>query len=124
MANPEKFAIKELARNGSINLGASEAVDTDGVVPIEAKGLTDRLFIRVDNAAGAILNVTIKAGANPPSHLARDIAVAVPASTGDVLIGPFESQRVCQANGDINVEFEAASSTPNAAVTVYRLPKF
>lgn len=123
MSNPAALTINELAANGSINQPSAQTVDTDGVIPMDANGLTDRLIMEVVNSAGQILTVTFKAGNSAAAHTASDLAVAVPATTGKKIIGPFESARFVRTDGKINVDFKAASSTPNAAVRVYRLPK-
>ena len=123
MANPASLTINELAANGSIAQPAAQTIDTNGTVNCAVGSLTDRLYIEAVNAAANAITVTVKGGANPPSHLSRDLAVTVPVSPGARIIGPFESGRFVKADGSIDVQFQAASDSPNLAVRVYRLPK-
>lgn len=80
-----------------------------------------RVVLRVTNTAGAAKKVTIRAGVNPPALRAGlgDLVVEVPATTGDVLI-PIESARHAQADGSINVDYEAGHT---GALSAIRLPK-
>jgi hypothetical protein len=126
MANPASITVTACSANGAVNQPAVQAIDTDGTVPIAVGGAMDRLILEIINAAAAALTVTIKAGDNPPSPLAADLAVALAATgtpTDKRIIGPFESARFLQDDGSVNVAFLAASSTPNATVRCYRLPK-
>jgi hypothetical protein len=126
MANPASITVTACSANGAVNQPAVQAIDTDGTVPIAVGGAMDRLILEIINAAAAALTVTIKAGVNPPSPLAADLAVALAATgtpTDKRIIGPFESARFLQDDGSVNVAFLAASSTPNATVRCYRLPK-
>lgn len=126
MANPASITVTACSANSAVNQPSTQAIDTDGDVPILIGGATDRLILEIINAAAAALTVTIKAGDNPPSPLAADLAVAL-AATGNAtdkrIIGPFESARFMQDDGKVLVNFLAASSTPNATVRAYRLPK-
>lgn len=86
----------------------------------------DRLIFELVNAAAQALTVTIKAGANPPSPLAQDLAIAMAATGGGTatqIVGPFESARFMKADGSVDVAFLAASGSPNCTVRCYRLPK-
>lgn len=126
MANPASITVTACSANSAVNQPNTQAIDTDGDVPISVGGAMDRLILEVINAAAAALTVTIKAGDNPPSPLAADLAVSL-AATGNAtakrIIGPFESARFLQDDGTVLVNFLAASSTPNATVRAYRLPK-
>lgn len=128
MANPASFTINELTADAAITFPATQAVDTTGTVPILAKGDTGRLVLEVLNLAGVGLTVAIKAGVNPPALRSGlgdlSVAMAATGSAGDKkLFGPFESARFAQADGSVNVSFTPASGSPNATVTVRRLPK-
>ena len=86
----------------------------------------DRLFFELVNGAANAITVTIKAGASPPSILAQDLALSVGAASGGTdkkIFGPFESGRFIKADGTFDVQFTAASGTPNLAVRIYKLPK-
>ncbi|MCC6328984.1 MAG: hypothetical protein IT174_10740 [Acidobacteria bacterium] len=123
MANPASFTVNALSANGSIAQPAVQTIDTNGTVPIPAATPSDRLFLECVNSAANAIDVTVKGGVNPPSHLSRDLAVTIAATTGKSIIGPFESQRFTKADGSFDVQFQAASGAPNLAVRVYRLPK-
>jgi len=126
MANPASITVTACSANSAVNQPAAQTIDTDGTVPITVGGRMDMLILEIINAAAAALTVTIGAGDNPPSPLAADLAVALAATGGATakrIIGPFESARFLQSDGTVNVTFLAASSTPNATVRAYRLPK-
>lgn len=123
MANPANITINECSANGSITQPAVQTIDTNGTITMLAGGKTDRIIIEAVNAAAQILTLTVQAGTKPPSLQSRDLAVAIPATTGKAIIGPFESSRFAKANGNIDINFTAASGSPNLAVRVYRLPK-
>lgn len=126
MANPASITVTALSANAATARPAVQTIDTDGTVPCDVKGSMDRLVFEIVNAAAAAVTVTFKAGVIPPSHLSRDLAVALTATGGAtpaVIVGPFESARFLKANGQIDIAFLAASSTPNVTVRCYRLPK-
>jgi hypothetical protein len=126
MANPASLTINELTANGGINQPTAQTVDTNGTINCAAKSVTERLVIEVVNSAAAAITVTLKAGVNPPSIQARDLALSLAASgsAGDKKIfGPFDSSRFTKADGSFDVQFQAASGAPNLAVRIYRLPK-
>lgn len=126
MANPASITITTLGANASVNQPAVQTIDTEADVPCDVKGSMDRLFFELVNAAAAAVTVTFKAGVNPPSLAARDLIVAMAAtgSAGDKqLVGPFESARFVKGDGKIDINFDAASGSPNVTVRAYRLPK-
>jgi hypothetical protein len=126
MANPSSITVTNCATNSAINQPSTQAIDTDGTVPIAAGGEMFLLILEIINAAAVALTVTIKAGDNPPAATAADLVLTF-AATGNAgakqIVGPFESARFLQDDGSVNVAFLAASSTPNATVRAYRLPK-
>ncbi|HEV7701269.1 MAG TPA: hypothetical protein VGO43_13640 [Pyrinomonadaceae bacterium] len=126
MANPAAITVTDCLMNSVVTQPATQAFDTDGDIPIAVGGRMDRLILEIINTAGAALTVTIKAGDNPPSPLAADLAVALAATGGGTakrIIGPFESARFLQDDGTVLVNFLAASSTPAGTIRAYRLPK-
>lgn len=127
MANPAAITVTELSANSSVTQPSTQAIDSNGTVPIVNAAPMDRLTLEVINlTSGNALTVTVKAGANPPSHGALDLAVTLAAagSAGDKkIIGPFESGRFLQADGSVNVQFAFAGGTPSATVRAYRGPK-
>ncbi len=128
MANPASITVTDLTVNTAVNQPSTQAFDTDGDIPILAAGAAraDRLILEIINTDDAALTVTVKAGDNPPSHLAADLAVALAASgtaTDKRIIGPFESARFLQDDGKILVNFAAATGSPAGTIRAYRLPK-
>lgn len=128
MANPASLTINDLTVNSSITQPTAQTIDTTGMVPIAAGGLTDRLILEVVNAAVAGLTVDVEAGDDPPAFRAGagklSVSLAASGSAGDKkIIGPFESARFAQDDGKVHVTFTPASGSPNATVRVYRLPR-
>ena len=74
--------------------------------------------VRVTNSAGAAKNVTVKAGAKPPAVRSGigDLVVAVAAGADKMLC--LESARFAQADGSINVDFEAGMTGTISAVSI------
>lgn len=126
MANPASITVTALTANAGTNQPAAQTIDTDGTVPITVGGPMDRFILEIINAAANTLQVTIKAGANPPSIGARDLVIQMAATGGGAakqIVGPFESGRFIKADGSVDVAFLAGASTPNATIRAYRLPK-
>jgi hypothetical protein len=87
-------------------------------------GEGDKLLINVKNSNAATRDITIKAGAGGHQSQAwmggqGDLVVTVPANTGDVWFGPFETARFEQTDGNINIDISAAAGVTIAA---FRLP--
>lgn len=131
MSNPAAITITECTANGAINQPAVNTIDTDGIVPVNLGGLgLDRVIIEIINAAAAALTVVVGAGANPPGLQSKQLSVSLAATgtaTDKRIIGPFSASRFVKGGsdaGELHLTFTAASSTPNATVRCYRLPKF
>jgi hypothetical protein len=122
MANPASLTVNDLSANGSINQPAVQTIDTNGTINC-ATNRMDHLFLECVNSAAADIDVTLKAGTGAHALLSGDMKVTVVATTGKKIIGPFESARFVKADGTFDVQFAAASGSPNLAVRVYRLPK-
>lgn len=129
MANPIALTVAPLGYNAAVTQPATNAIDTNGVVPVPAEGQLERLVLEVINTDDAALTVTIKAGdegAGAGRASLGDLAVSLAASgtaTDKRIIGPFESARFVQAGGKMNVAFLAATGAPAATVRAYLLPK-
>lgn len=121
MANPANLSVNELTANAAVARPAALAIDTNGTLNCAVKSLTDRLMIELDNTDDAAVTVTIKAGTGVHAHTARDLAVSVGAGAAKV-IGPLESMRFVKSDGSIDIQFQAATSSPACSVRVYRLP--
>lgn len=124
MANPAALTITELAKNGQTARPAGDAVDTAGMVPINAGGKVDRLIVEVTNTNVNALTVTIGAADNPPGLQSKAFVGTPIAQNGVAVFGPFESSRFIQNgsdSGEIHVSFAGAAIA--ATVRCYRLPK-
>ena len=82
---------------------------------------SSRVVVRVTNTNGTNRVVTFKAGDNPPAVRKGlgDLAVTVPATTGDKLI-VLESARFVKADGSIDVDFGASMAGVISAVRIPR----
>lgn len=116
----DAISIVEPTLNAATAWGAGTTITPANGGVVSPNGNTRGLFLRVTNTSGADRVVTLKAGANPPAFRSGlgDVAVTVPATSGDVLI-PLESARFVQSDGTIQVDF--ASSMTGKAYAV-RLP--
>lgn len=83
----------------------------------------NRLFLEVTNTAAGAHVITIRAGVTPPAHRAGlgDLTSSVIATTGRQLIGPLDLSRHAQADGSINVDWDAGST---GIVNCWYLPDF
>ena len=112
--------VTKLSANSSITTGAGTTADQPNGHIISGARFR-KLFIRATNTNGSNRVLTVKAGVYPPalSQGLGDLAVTVPATTGDVLIGPLEGARFAQANGDLYIDLAASYA---GAITAYALP--
>lgn len=116
-----QLATQALSRNSSITPVYSAADSVNGMfvrVP-EAR----RVFVHVKNANAGALTVTAKAGQTASDvseawmSAAGDLAVTVPATTGDKMIGPFESARFGNS-GQLWLDFSLSASVTVAALVL------
>ncbi len=132
MANPDKLTVTALEPN-SINAmpadAAGNSIDTNGTVPIEQAdfaGAGGRMLIHVINGATRTLTVTVEHGDNPPAVRAGvgglQNAVAI-ATNAAVFIGPLETARFQDEDGNINVTFTGTGGAAVCRARVYLLPK-
>jgi threonine dehydratase len=116
---------RALVANGGLN-GATGATTidstlvTNGVVINAAE--PERTVLRVTNTEGSTNVVTVRAGDYPPALAAGqgDLTVTVAATTGVQYLGPFESGRVLQGNGTMEIDFETGMT---GAIDALLLPK-
>jgi hypothetical protein len=127
MANPASLTINTLTRDASIQKPAAQTIDTNGTVNVAGVGSeSERLWMELVNSAAQAITVTAKAGVNPPAirQGLGDLAVTC-AATGSgaasQILGPFEPARFVKGDGTIDINFQAASGSPNLAVIVYRV---
>jgi hypothetical protein len=100
---------------------AGTAINPANGATIAGAGVTNRLLLRITNTNGTNRVATVKAGANPPALRSGlgDLAITVPATTGDVSL-VVESARFLQADGSISVDFGASMT---GIISAVRLPK-
>lgn len=83
------------------------------------------LFIECKNAAGAPINLTVDMPVNVDGLAVPDLVVAVPATTGDKMIGPFPGyyEQADSGNSLTNAILFQVSSATSVTVGVFQLPK-
>lgn len=93
---------------------------TNGVKVSNA--VPEETLIRVTNSAGATKLITINAGDYPPALASGQGAITgtVGATTGVLWFGPFESGRVLQSDGTMEVDFASGAT---GTITVFRVPR-
>jgi hypothetical protein len=116
----DAIAITDLAVGAGTAQPAGTAINVANGGVINNVGDTSRLVIRVTNTAGAGKNVTIKAGVNPPAARKGlgDVVVQVPTVSERLIV--VESARHLQADGSIQLDYEAAMA---GVASVVRVPK-
>lgn len=114
-----KIGTTDVARAAATAPAATNIDQANGMY-IEDGGNADRQTLVVDNTAAADHTVTIGAGVNPPSLRAGlgDLTVTVP--TGTTRYITYESGRHTQADGTVNVDFEAGMT---GTIEVVESPK-
>lgn len=113
----DSVAITALTLNGGVARPAGTAINVSNGAVVDPAGDTDSFLIEVRNTTAAEKDVTIKAGVGPTADLG-DLVVPVAANTG-VQIICIESARFAQADGTVNIDFEASMTGTVAAL---RLP--
>jgi hypothetical protein len=127
MANPAKLTVTPLVPGTPPDRPAGSTIDTNGTVPIEVAdfgGYGGWLVIEVIESNTRALTVKVLAGDNPPAVRSGlgDLTVAITQNTGKV-IGPIETARFAQNDGDIHVSFTGTGGAAAATVRTYLLPK-
>jgi hypothetical protein len=82
----------------------------------------EKLALRVTNTDAGAHNLTIKAGTNLTPAFQKgqgDYVISVPATTGVVWAGPFDSARFQQADGAVYLDVAASFA---GKVTAFKLP--
>ncbi len=118
------LTVVSLPVNGSVAdvlASAGVAIDATNSHVLATTSPLDSYIIRINNTTGSTKVATIKAGANPPADAAGQGDLAVSCTTGQVkFVGPLESARFIQGNGDLNIDIEAAMT---GFITVFRVPR-
>ena len=118
----DAVTVTALTANAINTNPAGTAISPTNGANIAGVGNTNRLLVRVTNTNGTNRVVTFKAGtSNPPAGRKGlgDLAITVPATTGDVLV-VLESARFVKADGSIDVDFGASMA---GIISAVRLPK-
>lgn len=106
LLSPQQIAITGL----TVALSAAGASDT--AAP------DDRVFWRVKNASGSAITATVVVPGTTFGQANPDVAVNVPATTGDVLIGPLVPALADASTGLITLTTSAQTSVTSALVKV------
>lgn len=67
-------------------------------------------FLYVKNGSGSSINVTISTPGNVDGLAVADLVVAVPATTGERMIGPFPPGIYNQSDGNVYVDYSSGTS--------------
>lgn len=79
----------------------------------------DRGYLHVRNASGAPITVTVVVPGNTQfAQAAPDVAVVVPATTGERLIGPFPAILADPTDGLVAITYSGVTSLTVAAITL------
>jgi hypothetical protein len=106
------LATQSVSRSG---LSVSYAAATSGGDKVSPG---DHVFLHVKNAGGSVCNVTITTPGTFDGQAISDVTVAVPATTGDKLIGPITAELFRASDGYAAVTYDQVSSVTVAAVSV------
>ena len=117
----DAVTVTALTANAINTNPAGTTINTTNGANIAGVKNSDRLLIRVTNTNATARVATVKAGVNPSALRAGlgDLAITVPATSGDVLL-VVESARFVQTDGSINVDFAASMA---GVISAVRIPK-
>ncbi len=133
MANAASITLTDLVANGSVEEPTLQILDTgtaDVVLETPATSEMDHIFIRIVSTAAEALVVTVSAGEDPPAWRKdppawrKDLGALadVTIAQNEIwFLGPFESARVGQADGKLQVTF-APGGTIAATFKAYQVP--
>lgn len=114
--------VEVLSRAGATSPTGTTADPTNGHTVALGTYPLEEYVIRFTNTNGTDRVATIKAGANPPALASGsgDLAITVPATTGDMSVGGLESARYIQADGSLSIDLGASFAGKVFAVRVPR----
>ena len=81
-----------------------------------------RIFIFLKNTNGATRTVTANSQSNCSQGFDHDIAVVVPATTGEKMIGPFPPSRFNDGSGNVLLTYDADAGVTIAAIRLIANP--
>ena len=114
--------IVALSRTGAATNAGTTADPTNGHV-IDLAGLPlEELVLRFTNTNGSDRVATILAGDSPPalSSGQGNLAITVPATSGDMTVAGLESARFIQNDGTIQIDLGASYA---GAVRAFQVPR-
>ena len=90
-----------------------------GAMPAAPTG--KNVLLKINNTAAGSQNAIIRAGVNPPANRQGlgDLTIAI-ATTATRWVGPLSSSRFAQADGSINVDFNAGTT---GNITAFLVPE-
>jgi hypothetical protein len=114
--------IVTLSRTGAATSAGTAADPTNGhVVALGGVPLEEVVF-RFTNTNGTDRVATFVAGDNPPALSAGqgNLAITVPATSGDMTVAGLESARFLQSDGTVEINLGASYA---GAVRAFRVPR-
>lgn len=114
--------IETLSRTGATSpTGTTADTTNDHTVALAGIPLEEIVF-RFTNTNGSDRVATILAGDNPPAGSAGqgNLAITVPATTGDMTVAGLESARFIQDDGSVSIDLAASYAGVVYAVRVPR----
>jgi len=114
-ANATALTVKQTAQIG-LDISSLQSPDGTNGNKFSNDG---RTLLRVKNASGAPITVTIETPNTVAGLAIADQTVSIPATTGDKLIGPFTTDFNQPGTQDVYVSYSGVTSL---TVDVYRLP--
>lgn len=114
--------IVALSRTGAATNAGTTADPTNGHVVDLAGVPLEEIVFRFTNTNGSDRVATILAGDSPPALSAGqgNLAITVPATSGDMTVAGLESARYVQSDGTINIDLGASFA---GAVRVFQVPR-
>jgi hypothetical protein len=105
---------------------AAQAIKIAGLAPTYSAAAAntriacgERTFLHVKNTAGSSMTVTITATGQVRGQLAADLIVTVPATTGDMMIGPIPAELFASAtDGLASITYSSTTSVTAAALRI------
>lgn len=114
--------IVTLSRTG-VATNAGTVADATNHHTVDLAGVPlEEIVFRFTNTNGSDRVATILAGDSPPANAAGqgNLAITVPATTGDMTVAGLESGRYLQSDGTISIDLAASYA---GAVRAFRVPR-
>lgn len=115
-----KIAVQEAAGTGEA-LTHTDIDQANGMYLDLDDAPLEEIILLAYNAEAGELDVTVKAGDNPPAIAAGQGDLVVPvAATSYAVIGPLSSSRYAQDDGTVHLDFEATMTGEITALQAAR----